>query len=72
MNRMEMYEILDIQERAMQDASYSLLYREYALAQENLLQLLRTMDDGQRTVIEEYLHTAVKLHHRLLVLASQK
>lgn len=69
MNYERIMEIVDVQEKALTDEKYLLLYEDYACAQENLRRLMEEISPWAREVVEKFLLAAVPLHHRLMELA---
>ena len=64
-----LHQILEVQESALSDNQYMQLHKAYIQPEENLRNLMNTLPQEQRKIIEDYLTAAVPLHHRLMYLA---
>jgi len=61
-----MYKILDLYDRAHQDAEYMALHEQYAPAQAAFSDFWFNLPDAQQKIVDQYMFAAVSLYHRLL------
>ena len=64
-----MAQILNLYNQAAGDPEYAALHADYAQAQTAFSAWLRRLPEGERQIVEDYLHTSVALYHRLLEMA---
>ena len=72
MNKDIAFKILDIQEKAMEDASYKKLLKELRLYDEKMRSLYGTLSKEQLDVLMGYLGVGAELHLHLLEIARRK
>ena len=71
MKRENWNKIFEVQDEAQQDEKYMALHEAYVPAQERFTELYQSMPREQQEIIENYLQSAVSLHHRLMELACE-